>query len=225
MALPAIILVRPRNPRNIGAAARAMANFGFDDLRVVAPHPPVWEEALASAPGAGSLLRRARVFGSVAEAVADRRRVWATSAMKARGGLARELPRVRPGRDWGVLFGPEKTGLTAADLEHADGLLRIPTASGCPSMNLGQAVAVLCYEWGSRRGGNLAPEPRVPAGELERIVEDSAELLERAGYRPALDPEARRARLRAALKRRGLSGPEAGVLREVLRRLDEALGP
>src|SRR5438132_251075 len=117
----AIVLVRPRNPNNIGAAARAMKNFGLEDLVIVAPHPPIWEEA-RSAVGAEDILARARVVETLTEAVADRTVVIGTAdhtrlsedqtpltPVMLRRELAGSDKRVA------LVFGPEKTGLTNSD--------------------------------------------------------------------------------------------------------------
>src|SRR6185295_3624943 len=117
----AIVLVRPRNPNNIGAVARAMKNFGLGDLVIVAPHPPIWEEARAAV-GAEDVLARARVVETLAEAVADRTLVIGTADQTRCDEqqtpltpllLRRELT----GSDERValVFGPEKTGLTNSD--------------------------------------------------------------------------------------------------------------
>lgn len=222
--LPAIVLVRPRNPLNIGAAARAMANFGFSDLRVVSPHPPVWREALDSAVGARSVLRGAKLFAGLAEATADRRFVLGASSLKGRRPRlpVRELPGLSAGEGWAVLFGPEKTGLGERDLASADAVLRIPTEPGCPSMNLGQSVAVVCYEWASRSHARPQAEPaRIDSAELERLIGRCAGALGKLRYRPALDDGGRGARLRRLLRPRGVSPGEAGLLYEVLRRIEE----
>jgi len=221
--MPAIILVRPRNPLNIGAAARALANFGFSDLRVVSPHPPVWETALASAVGAESLIERARVFGSLREAAADRRMVLGTSCLKARAPKHRlcSLADIRPGSSSAFVFGPEKTGLTAADLEACDALVNIPTAPGCRSMNLGQAVAVVCYELSGVRRGRINPaEERVRSDELERIVRRAEKALTGVGYRPTVPPAKKRAKIRSLLRKWGVSKNDAGTVYEILRRLN-----
>ncbi|MBI4396529.1 MAG: RNA methyltransferase, partial [Elusimicrobia bacterium] len=150
-----IVLVRPRNPLNIGAAARAMANFGFSDLVVVKPYAPVWRETV-SAVGAETLVLDARAVNSLEEAVDDCHWVVGTTTTRHRR-LDRPLARlpewheVRRRRKGGalrlaVLFGSEKTGLPNKYLERCHHLLTIPTHPKCPSMNLGQAVAVCCYE-------------------------------------------------------------------------------
>jgi TrmH family RNA methyltransferase len=149
-----IVLVRPRNPLNIGAAARAMANFGFGDLVVAAPHAPVWQET-RSAVGAEEIVKSARAVADLREAIAGCSVVVGTTS-GSRRNLDRELiplaqlppwlaRRPRPKRA-ALLFGSEKTGLSNDCLSYCHALVRIPTTPVCPSMNLGQAVAVCCYE-------------------------------------------------------------------------------
>jgi len=158
---PAIVLVSTRNPLNIGAAARAMANFGLDDLRVVRPYEVAFREAV-SAVGGVHVLKSARIFDSVAEAIADCSLVVGTTAAQRRelqqpiGSLENGMLRLRahPGRA-ALMFGSEKFGLSNDDMSFCHALLRIETAAGTPSMNLGQAVAVCLYEWS--RGGSVTP--------------------------------------------------------------------
>jgi len=220
---PAIVLVRPRNPNNIGAAARAMANFGFMDMRVVAVHHPVWEEARGAAVGAESVLARARVYAGLEEAISDRTRVLATSCMKARRrdrALA-PLPGLSLGPKAAVVFGPEKTGLSAADLEHCDAVARIPTAESCPSMNLAAAVAVVCYELAGRlkAPARAAEEEQLSSAELERLVSEAERAFLRVGYRGDLSAAQRKSRVRRLLRRRGVLKDEAGFLFELVRRI------
>ncbi|HXB22492.1 MAG TPA: RNA methyltransferase, partial [Candidatus Solibacter sp.] len=149
-----VIMVRTRNPLNIGAAARAMSNFGFLHLRVVNPYEPAFREA-RSAVGAATLLANAEQYTSVADAVADCSLVVGTTALGRRelqhalrplqsgaGLINRQL---RSGRV-ALLFGSEKTGLSNQDFSHCHWLMRIPTREEHSSMNLGQAVAVCLYE-------------------------------------------------------------------------------
>jgi tRNA C32,U32 (ribose-2'-O)-methylase TrmJ len=183
-----VVLVSTRNPLNIGAAARAMSNFGFAHLRVVTPYEPAYREA-RSAVGAAPVLAKAEEFESVAEAVADCRLVVGTTAighrelyhplrrledgakiirkLLARGptsGL--EGPRKKGARKRvasnhvALLFGSEKFGLTNEDLSHCHWLLHVPTSAQNISMNLGQAVAVCLYELirGSDHAANGAPQ-------------------------------------------------------------------
>ncbi len=166
-----VVLVATRNPLNIGAAARAMSNFGCTHLRLVNPYDPAYREAV-SAVGAAPVLANAEQFPTVAEAVADCTLVVGTTAAGRRElhhqlctleaaariilqQLARK-PAARPKKNRvALLFGSEKTGLSNEDLSHCHWLLRIPTREAHRSMNLGQAVAVCLYE--------LARDPKAAA--------------------------------------------------------------
>ncbi len=154
-----VVLVSPRNPLNIGAVARAMANFGFSRLAVVAPYAPHWREA-RSAIGAPGLLQNATETESLAEAVASSTFVAGTGTLANRKPeqLVVSLPDAgpilaqhldRPGRI-ALVFGPEKHGLTRDDLSFCNVMIEIPTDPHQPSMNLGQAVAVCLYELACR---------------------------------------------------------------------------
>ncbi len=171
-----VVLVSPRNPLNIGAAARAMANFGFRRLAVIAPYEPHWREA-KSAVGAPDLLANARETATFAEAASDCTLVIGTGTLARRKPeqqvtflpdlapiVRRELERA--GRV-ALVFGSEKRGLTGEDLEHCHLLVEIPTDPRQPSMNLGQAVAVCLYEIASRLNvpfaSMAAPGPGSPA--------------------------------------------------------------
>jgi tRNA/rRNA methyltransferase len=168
-----VVLVSPRNPLNIGAAARAMANFGFQRLSVVAPYAPTWREA-RSAVGAPELLQNAQEFSTIAEAVAECMLVLGTGSLTYRKPeqpvvqLPALAPRVaeelaRGGRI-ALVFGPEKHGLTRDDLSYCHILVEIPTDSRQPSMNLGQAVAVCLYELAMRVGSHIFCQERAMEG-------------------------------------------------------------
>lgn len=154
-----VVLVSPRNPLNIGAVSRAMANFGFRHLTVVAPYEPHWREA-QSAVGAEDILQNAKVCATLPEALASATLVFGTGTLQPRRPEQSviELPAVAPlVRDKlaqaariAIVFGPEKHGLTRDDLSFCHRLLTIPTDPRQPSMNLGQAVAVCLYELASR---------------------------------------------------------------------------
>jgi TrmH family RNA methyltransferase len=175
-----VVLVATRNPLNIGAAARAMSNFGFSQLRVVNLYGLAFREA-RSAVGASALLTRAEEYSSVADAVADCALVVGTTAVARRaarhpvrrledaaGLIRKKLASHRVA----LLFGSEKRGLSNHDLSHCHLLLRIPTREEHSSMNLGQAVAVCLYEL--VRQTKVAPTEKpqpATAGELERITE------------------------------------------------------
>ena len=150
-----IVLVNPRNPLNIGAAARAMSNFGFLRLRVVNPYEAGYREA-RSAVGASEVLTNAQEFASVGDAIADCTLVIGTTAVGERelhhrvktlpeaGGVIRK--RLTDGEQVALLFGSERVGLSNEDLSHCHWLLRIPTRLEHRSLNLGQAVAICIYE-------------------------------------------------------------------------------
>src|SRR5579864_9393768 len=147
-------MVATRNPVNLGAAARAMANFGFSRLRVVNPYEVAFREA-RSAVGAAPLLRSAEDFRTIGEAVADCRRVVGTTSVGHRELQhsirrleygARLIRRALAAGPVALLFGSEKFGLSNEDLSHCHWLMRIPTVSQNLSMNLGQAVSLCLYE-------------------------------------------------------------------------------
>ncbi len=227
VGFPSIVLVRPRNPVNIGAAARAMANFGFEDLVVVDPHPPVWEEARRAGPGAERVLAAARLVPALADALADRTLVAGTTA-GTRRKLDRELvapSELRPASRTALVFGPEKTGLTNEELSFCHLLVRIPTVPDVPSMNLAQAVAVCCYEV-SRKWGRHSQMRSAECGmrsadfsDVLRLLDHAAPLLEAAGFFDARTRAARLRKLRQILLRARLSEKEVALVTAALRQL------
>ena len=168
---PVIILVRPQMAENIGMAARAMANFGLADMRLVAPRDG-WPQktrmkkgAHQAASGATHILDNAALFDTVAEAVADLAYVYATTA-RERGqakpvfapdeGMAR-LGAAAGGARAGILFGPERTGLDNDEVSLADAVLTFPIDPRFASLNLAQAVLLVSYEWMRASSGGGAP--------------------------------------------------------------------
>lgn len=188
-----LVLIDTRNPLNIGAAARAMSNFGFFDLRLVSPYDVAYREAV-SAVGAERVIQEARVFPTVAQAVAD------CSLVVGATGLGHRVPQhplhrlERAGRllrrhlatsRAALLFGSEKFGLSNEDVSHCHWLLRIPTRPAHESMNLAQAVAVCLYELIRLPGeARRLPEAatRADAGDVERLTELLQEALQESGY-------------------------------------------
>jgi TrmH family RNA methyltransferase len=187
-----IVLVRTRNPLNIGAAARAMSNFGFLHLRVVNPYEVAFREA-RSAVGASTLLAKAEEFSSVADAVADCTLVVGTTAANRRDlqyplrpledGARRIRERLTSGHV-AILFGSEKTGLSNEELSHCHWLMRIPAREQHPSVNLGQAVAICVYELAriSKVREQAQKEKLATVGEVERITAALLEALRESGY-------------------------------------------
>jgi len=156
MTAPVVILSRPQMGENIGAAARAMKNFGLSDLRLIAPQCG-WpnERAQVLASGAGDIVEKARLFGTAAEALADIRLVFATTArdrdvlrdiLTPEEGARRLRVASREGLATAILFGGERAGLDNDEMSLADAAITIPTAE-FPSLNLGQAVLLIGYEW------------------------------------------------------------------------------
>ena len=150
---PAIILVRPQLPENIGAVARVMANFGLKNLRLVNPLvPPLDAKAIAMAARASAILESAPIYPSLDEALADLLYVYGTSA-----GTREMIKRNTPIREAmeeiaicdrvGIIFGPERTGLTNEELSKCRAILYIPVDPKFSSLNLAQAVAITAYEW------------------------------------------------------------------------------
>ncbi len=188
-----VVLVRPRNPLNIGAAARAMSNFGAHRLRLVNPYAPGFREA-RSAVGASDLLETAEEFKTVAEAVADCTQVVGTTAVRHRvlpdpvhrldENSASEIRSHLQTKRVALLFGSEKIGLTKQDFSHCHRLLTIPTTQKNISMNLGQAVAVSLYELARSAPLKSSPDDFTPAtaGEAELITQCLLEALRISGY-------------------------------------------
>jgi TrmH family RNA methyltransferase len=224
-----LVLVRTRNPLNIGAVARAMLNFGAHELRVVAPYDASFREA-RSAVGAGAVLGEAREFASVAEAVADCRLVIGTTAARRREleqplvALEHAGAPVRAALAQGrvaLLFGSEKHGLRREDLEHCHWLVRIATEAAQPSMNLGQAAAVCLWELA--RETAAAPlvegEVRATSADLERLGALLVELLEAGGSTHAKTAANSEAEVRRMLRRLNATDADTHLLMGMARKL------
>src|SRR5207248_3365672 len=187
-----VVLVETRNPLNIGAAARAMANFGFSHLRVVNPYDVAYREA-RSAVGAAPLLRASQQFSSVTEAIAECRLIVGTTSVGHRELQhpirrleygARLIKRVLAEAPAAILFGSEKFGLSNQDLSHCNWLMRIPTTGQDLSMNLGQAVALCLYELArDPKAAHARPSKimRATAGENQQITAKLLEVLLQSG--------------------------------------------
>ncbi|HKQ86131.1 MAG TPA: TrmJ/YjtD family RNA methyltransferase [Candidatus Acidoferrales bacterium] len=229
-----VVLVATRNSLNIGAAARAMSNFGFLHLRVVSPYEPSYREA-RSAVGAAPLLANAQQFDSVADAVADCTLVVGTTAASRRE-LHQPIRRLEQGarlikqrlRSGGValLFGSEKRGLSNEDLSHCHWLMQIPTREEHRSMNLGQAVAVCLYEL-ARDAKIIAPKQKeefATAGDAERIGTLLIEVLRKADYMKPPTTVSTAEKMRRTIRRLGLSPGDVrlalGMLRQILWKLE-----
>ena len=227
-----VVLVRARNPLNVGAAARAMSNFGVSDLRVVGDYLQPLESA-RSAIDAAPVLAAARTFGTVAEAIADCTLVYATTALGERDlhhpvDLLRDAaPHLqRASGRVALLFGSEKTGLSNDELSHCHRLLTVPMARGGVSMNLGQAVAVCLYELHRDAPAQRPlPEPFAvaTAQELTRFESLLRETLTAAEYDRRFPGNMGSNETRELVRRLGLTAGDVtvwmGMLRQVLWKL------
>lgn len=150
---PVILLVRPQLPENAGSAARAMANFGLTNLRLVAPlFEPLDPKAISLAAGADTILENATVHTSLDDAIADLHYVYGTSAterqmVKRYLPLKEAMPEIAALTGVGIVFGPERTGLTNEELPKFRAVLHVPVDPDFSSLNLAQSVAITAYEW------------------------------------------------------------------------------
>lgn len=194
---PAFVLVRPQMGENIGAAARAMWNFGLDRMRIVAPRDG-WpnQKAVAMASGAGRLLDEAVLTETTAEAIADCTYVYATTARPREltkpvftpaHAMADAAKRIAAGEKVAVLFGPERAGMENDDISRANAIISVPVNPEFASLNLGQCVLLTGYEW------QKATVETVPARvamdgdwaeqiEIEKLAEHYEDRLHDAGF-------------------------------------------
>jgi TrmH family RNA methyltransferase len=225
-----VVLVSTRNPLNIGAAARAMSNFGFRTMRVVNPFAPAFREAKSAVGGVG-VLGDAEQFTSVAEAVADCALVVGTSAVGKRhlhhplrrleDGAKLIRRRLASGGGVALLFGSEKRGLTNDELSHCHWLMRVPTVDTNISMNLGQAVAVCLYELIRdaklpRLSGKL---PSATAAEVERITALLLETLDLSGFTNLRRVADSHERIRRLVRRLNLPARDAVIWQGIFRQI------
>jgi len=233
---PYFVLVRPQMGENIGASARAMWNFGLEQMRVVAPRDG-WPStrAVAMASGAGRLLDAAQHFDGVSEAVGDTTFVFATTA-RGRGltklilapeeAMRQAAEKIAQGQKVAVLFGPERAGLENEDIAGANALISVPVNPDFPSLNLAQCVLLMAYEWRRAQGQvelarmELAKTQWAEAIEVEKLAQHYEERLEDAGF---FFPEAKapgmKVNLRNMWSRFSLTRADVQMLHGVLRQL------
>ncbi len=236
MIQPAFVLVRPQMGENIGAAARAMLNFGLDRMRIVAPRDG-WpnSKAVAMASGAGRVLDMAGHFDDVKSAIADCDYVFATTArgreltkpiMTAERAMEHARALTAAGKRVGVLFGPERAGLENDDVVLANAIVTVPVNPDFPSLNLGQCVLLMGYEW-RRQTVDVPPEVM----ELARTAFASSIEVQKLGdhYERTLDaasffyPEAKSEGMRQSLRnmwsRLNLTRAEVQTFHDMLRQI------
>ena len=229
---PRIVLVGTQHPGNIGSAARAMKTMGLHDLALVAPERFPDPEAFALSAGASDVLDEAAVYASLGEALADCRLVIATTArhrsvpmpeLSPREAAARLLEAAADG-PVALVFGRERTGLENEELQRCHAAVCIPANPAYSSLNLAQAVQVLCYEW---RMAWLASQPR-PASpreeaeppathaELEGFFDHLGAFMDEIDFHKGKDPAVVTQRLRRLFLRAGPDSRELRILRGLL---------
>lgn len=242
-ASPTVILVRPQMGENIGMAARAMANFGLAELRLVSPRDgwgegsSVMNSAVDAAVGAHPIVRSAKLFATLPEAVADLHRVFATTArdrdqakpvVSPAEWAAEAVVRQGAAQRLGVVFGPERTGLSNDEVGLADALLTFPVNPVHPSLNLAQAVSLVAYEWWKTAQAGDVPfrlahvTPPATRAMVQSFLDHLDAALEAAGYfhGNAKDPIMRR-NLHNILHRVEMTEADVRTLRGVVGALSE----
>lgn len=235
---PAIILVSPQLGENIGMVARAMANFGLAELRIVNPRDG-WpsESARAAASRADHVIDGAQIYTSLEEAISDLNFVYATTARDRDGfkpvrgpevAAATLRDRFRQGEKVGILFGRERTGLTNEEVALADEIVTFPVNPAFASLNLAQAVLLMSYEW--LKTGLASPEetpfqakaqPPATKTDLQGLFDHVEEALDGRGYFRPVDKKPKLVEnLRTVLTRPGFTASEIQVLRGVISCLD-----
>ncbi|MGH6816867.1 MAG: RNA methyltransferase [Hyphomicrobiaceae bacterium] len=250
---PALILVRPQLPDNIGMIARAMANFGLEDLRLAAPRDG-WpnERARAAAAGANHIVDAARAFAGLADAVGDLNWICVTTARQR--GLAKPIltpeqavaemrERLARGQRCGIVFGPERTGLETDEVAGADAIVMAPVNPQFASLNLAQAAVLMGYEWlkQSRRGTlgrvttyerevhpglNTHGSPPASKADLAGFFEHIEGELDRLGFfNPPHKRQTTVRNLRSMFSRMAATEQEVRTLRGIVVTLVEGKGP
>lgn len=239
--IPAVILVRPQMGENIGAAARAMWNFGLDRMRLVDPRDG-WPnpKAVAMSSGAGRLLDHAGVFATLPEAIADCHYVFATTArgrglskpvMTPERAMEHARALIAQGQKVGILFGPERAGLENEDVARANAIISVPVNPAFASLNLAQCVLLVAYEW-RRQSVSVPPEVMELAGtefaqgiEIEKLGDHFEEKLQEAGFFfPETKAEGMKRNIRNMLSRLPLTRADVQTLHGMLRQLARKWG-
>jgi tRNA/rRNA methyltransferase len=238
---PAIVLVGPQLGENIGTAARAMLNCGLADLRLVAPRDG-WpnEKARSAASGADIVVDRARVCADIPAAIADCHRVYATTArprelvkavLTPRAAAAEMRAAQARGERLGILFGPERWGLTTDEVAFAEAIIEVPLNPAFASLNLAQAVLLVAYEW--RMAADATPARFIPTleehggptelatqADILRLFEHLERELDASGYLYPPDKRPAMVRnLRSIFLRANLTEPEVRSLRGMVKAL------
>ncbi len=236
MRQPEFVLVRPQMGENIGAAARAMWNFGLDAMSIVSPRDG-WpnQKAVAMASGAGRLLDQARLSDTTAEALCDTHFVYATTArsrdltkdvFSPEAAMQDAARRIADGERVAVLFGPERAGLENDDIARANAIISVPVNPDFPSLNLAQCVLLTAYEW-RRATTDVKTVETALAGtefatgiEIDKLAEHYEDRLETAGFFfPPEKAEGMKTVLRNLWSRMPLTRADVQMLHGILRQM------
>ncbi len=233
---PAIVLVRPQMGENIGAAARAMWNFGLDRMRIVAPRDG-WPnpKAVAMSSGAGRLLDEAQLYDDLEGALGDRTFTFATTARQR--GLTKPVysperamqlaaQKIAAGEQVAILFGPERAGLENEDIAKANAIISVPVNPLYASLNLGQCVLLTSYEW-MRQSAQVTHEATdlgkgdwATGVEVEKLVEHYEDRLDQAGFfYPPEKAEGMKVNLRNLWSRMRLTRADVQMMHGVMRQM------
>lgn len=229
-----IVLVEPQHPGNIGASARAMKNMGLESLVLVRPREPADPEAAARAAGAADLLARARIVATVDAAIGDCGLVLGTTARPRSANwrvigareAAVELAAASAARPAAVLFGGERNGLANEELERCQALVRIPASGGYDSLNLAQAVQIVSYEIRMARlegGGEAGATPPATADDMRALEGHLERVMFRSGFMHEGNAGQLGARVRRIIARAAPDDGEVRILRGWLAALERGL--
>lgn len=218
-----IILHSPQMGENIGAAARAMLNFGCEDLRIISPRDG-WpnEKALDMAAHAKQVVENAKIFATTEEAITDLDFVYATTARNR----DMDKPTVAPAQielvgKTGILFGPERSGLENKDISLADKIISIPVSDKCPSLNLAQAVGIVCYEL-FKKPLQIAKRELASKQEFVSMVAHLEQLLDERGFFQVAEKKPNMLQnIQNMLMRAEFSPQEVRTMRGIIRSLSE----
>ena len=232
---PAFVLIRPQMGENIGAAARAMLNFGLNRMRITSPRDG-WpnQKAVAMASGAGRVLDDAQIFASTADAIGDCVYVYATTArpreltkpvFSPEAAMQDAAQRLSQGQKVAVMFGPERAGMENDDISRANAIVTVPVNPEFPSLNLAQCVLLMGYEW--RRATTEVTAQTVSMEgdwaeqiEIEKLAEHYESRMEDAGFfYPAAKASNMKTNLRNLWSRMPLTRADVQMLHGVLRQM------
>ncbi len=224
-----IILARPKYPGNIGSAARAMFNMGLSHLVLAQPQCAINDESYRMAKGGKAILDSARTCRSVRSAMMGIRFLVGTTGKSGgyrapAGSLRSLIPLLldhAAQQKVGILFGPEDTGLIDDDLRFCQVLIRIPTQHKAPSINLAQAVMLVCYElYLGSLGSNRSPVPKLASlGQIEAMYAQLEKSLLEIGFLQPQNARHMMFALRRMLGRAGLEASDVSILRGIARQI------